>query len=320
MFWRVGPRIVRGYSTRSSIGTQLLIKLWPASASASSAAPKSDDDDEHAREHERDSGGGATADELAGRLSRGLELDDGEHWVAEVRRLPCACSVTELEAARAPDDAKLPPVPDVRSATLVNPLELARSSWAAWAARVLSRLDNWSHALFWAAASDAGLGDEAPLTAVELPRLGLSFRVARAAADDALDGAPTPRLFCDQHSTWFVTVPRRGGGAERRVGAGGVGGLLDDEDDGCGSGRRIDDVEADNDDYDNDDAYARELRHGVYLENALDGQRQLLLPGWQCRRVLVNGAPLCKEYLIEVCTGATRDVASHKDKDHPSRC
>ena len=115
--------------------------------------------------------------------------------------------------------------------------------------------------------SDVGrllLGDyEAPLTLIELSRLGLSFTVVAASPSSSASSgtamAPTPRLFCNQHSTWFVTVSH---------------------------GER--------------DAYARELRHGVYLENKSDGQRQLLLPGWHCQRIRLNGAPLCKEYHVSV--------------------
>jgi hypothetical protein len=76
VFWRCGPRIVRGYSTRASIGSQLLVKLWPspdddsfglldsaeaaAVAEASSAAASSSTASSgRERERTREVGGGA---------------------------------------------------------------------------------------------------------------------------------------------------------------------------------------------------------------------------------------------------------------------
>ena len=97
--------------------------------------------------------------------------------------------------------------PDYQDMTLLNPLEFAVGSFAAWCVNVLARLDVCSHMLFWTDGV-ASLGDEVALSKVELPRLGLSFDVVASgvAADDGL-----PRLVCIEHAGWFVSDERPAG-------------------------------------------------------------------------------------------------------------
>jgi hypothetical protein len=91
--------------------------------------------------------------------------------------------------------------PDVAPMTLLNPLAFAPGSLAATCAATLARVDAFAHILFWAEGT-ASLGDEVALALIELTRLGLSFALKRKGGDDA------PRLWCCEHSGWYVSWAR----------------------------------------------------------------------------------------------------------------